>query len=78
MSVFIVSRRTDCSRPVATRRCTTKGADLGRAWAGRRGATGPAAIVQASEVPRPVMAWPAAGWGVVATGGLGGGEDEQT
>ncbi len=30
MSVFIVSRRTDRSRPIATRRCTTKGS--GHAW----------------------------------------------
>lgn len=52
MSVFIVSRRTDRSRPIATRRCTTKGA--GPAWT--PGPTGsalpdPAAIMQASEVP---------------------------
>ena len=78
MSVFIVSRRTGRSRPVATRRYTTKGA--GPAWmpgpaarpyrtrrryAGIRGARG------------RVMAWPAAGYGVAAAGGLGGGEDEQ-
>lgn len=61
MSVFIVSRRTDRSRPVATRRCTTKGADPGRTWAGRRGATGPAAIVQASEVPGAGL-WPGPPW----------------
>ena len=78
MSVFIVSRRTDRSRPIATPRCTTKGS--GHAWtpgpaarpyrtrrhyAGLRGARG------------RVMAWPAAGYGVVAAGGLGGEEDEQ-
>jgi hypothetical protein len=78
MSVFIVSRRTDRSRPIATRGCTTKGA--GPAWtpgpagpalpdrrhyAGLRGARG------------RVMAWPAAGYGVAAAGGLGGDEDEQ-
>jgi hypothetical protein len=53
MSVFIVSRRTGRSRPVATRRYTTKGA--GPAWmpgpAGRLGLTGPAVVMQASEVP---------------------------
>jgi hypothetical protein len=78
MSVFIVSRRTGRSRPVATRRYTTKGA--GPAWM-----PGPAD----SALPDPpslyrhprcrgrVMARPAAGYGVAAAGGLGGGEDEQ-
>jgi hypothetical protein len=48
------------------------------AWAGQSGLTGPAGIVQASGVPRGrVMAWPAAGYGVLAAGGLRGEEDEQ-
>jgi hypothetical protein len=52
MSVFIVSRRTGRSRPVATRRDTTKGCWLRvDAWAGRLGLTGPAVVMQASEVP---------------------------
>ena len=78
MSVFIVSRRTGRSRPVATRRYTTKGA--GPAWM-----PGPAdsALPDPPSLCRPpgcrgrVMAWPAAGYGVAAAGGLGGGEDEQ-
>jgi hypothetical protein len=52
MSVFIVSRRTGRSRPVATRRYTTKGCwPRVDAWAGRLGLTGPAVVMQASEVP---------------------------
>ena len=48
------------------------------AWAGQLGLTGPVGIVQASEVPGGrVMAWSAAGYGVVAAGGLRGEEDEQ-
>jgi hypothetical protein len=79
MSVFIVSRRTGRSRPVATRRCTTKGA--GPAW--MPGPAGSALPDPPSLCRHPrgaggrVMAWPAAGYGVAAAGGLGGGEDEQ-
>jgi hypothetical protein len=48
------------------------------AWAGRLGLTGPAGIMHASEVPGGrVVAWPAAGCGVVAAGDLRGEEDEQ-
>ena len=48
------------------------------AWAGQFGLTGPADIVQASRGARGrVMAWPAAGYGVLAAGGLRGEEDEQ-
>jgi hypothetical protein len=42
----------EATRPIATRRCTTKGS--GPAWTpgpGQLGLTGPAAIMQASEVP---------------------------
>ena len=48
------------------------------AWAGQFGLTGPAGMVQASGVSGArAMAWPAAGYGVLAAGGLRGEEDEQ-
>jgi hypothetical protein len=48
------------------------------AWAGQFGLTGPAGIVHASGMPGGrVMAWSAAGYGVVAAGGRRGEEDEQ-
>jgi hypothetical protein len=52
MSVFIVSRRTNrfpagCDPEVYDEGCWSR---VG-AWAGRLGLTGPAAIVQACEVP---------------------------
>jgi len=51
VSVFIVSRRTNRSRPI----CDPEAYDEGywsraAAWAGRLGLTGPAAMMQASEV----------------------------
>lgn len=52
MSVFIVSRRTGRSRPVASRRYTTKGA--GPAWMpGPAGSAlpEPAVVMPASEAP---------------------------
>jgi hypothetical protein len=78
MSVFIVSRRAGRSRPVATRRCTTKGAGA----AGTPGRAGsalpdPPPLCRLPRCRGRVMAWPAAGSGVVAAGGRGGGEDEQ-
>jgi hypothetical protein len=48
------------------------------AWAGQFVLTGPVGIVQASGMPGGwLMAWPAAGYGVLAAGGLRGEEDEQ-
>jgi hypothetical protein len=78
MSVFIVSRRTGRSRLIATRRYTTKGADL--AWMPEPAGSAlpdPPSLCRHPRRPARVMAWPAAGYGVVAAGGLGGGEDEQ-
>jgi hypothetical protein len=66
------------SRPIATRRCMTKGSGLAwTIWAGEFGLSGPG-IVQASRGAwGGVMALPTAGYGVVAAGGLRGEEDEQ-
>ena len=48
------------------------------AWAGQLGLTGPRRHYAGIRGARHrVMAWPAAGYGVVAAGGLGGEEDEQ-
>ena len=47
------------------------------AWAGQFGLTGPSALCRHLRCLGRVMAWPAAGYGVVAAGGLRGEEDEQ-
>jgi hypothetical protein len=52
MSVFIVSRGTGRSRPVAAPGVYDEGCwSRVDAWAGRLGLTGPAVVMQASEVP---------------------------
>jgi hypothetical protein len=47
------------------------------AWVSQLGLADPSALCRHPRCPARVMAWPAAGCGVVAAGGLRGEEDEQ-